>query len=102
MSGAVASGDKSRRGSGLPAEMKPQSRFEFSGAVKNSAAPPLCFKPPTVLSHQWCDVQEATRVDVDQLAFCIRIPVSRVMAACLVDTQTCVEPFFNGNEEINA
>jgi hypothetical protein len=49
--------------------------------------------PPTVLGRQWCDVEEAASVDAYQLAFCIRMPVSTVIVACLVDAQTSFEPF---------
>ena len=36
-------------------------------------------------------MQEAASVDADQLAFCIRMPVSTVIVACLVDAQTSFE-----------
>ncbi len=61
--------------------------------MKNSVAEPRCFKPPTVLGRQWCDVQEAAIVDADQRAFRIRMPVFTVIVACLVDAQTSFEPF---------
>jgi hypothetical protein len=55
-------------------------------------AGPLCFKLPTVLSRLWRDVREAVSLDVDQLAFRFRMPVSAVIAACLVDAQNSFEP----------
>jgi hypothetical protein len=39
--------------------------------MKNSEAEPFCFKPPTVLCCQWCDVQEAVSVDADQARFAL-------------------------------